>query len=144
LTQSRAPYNTHMKTILIFLLLSSVSYAKEYEAILTAYCPCSHCCSYFIDKDGVPRFNLRPTVKKVIGQTACGAMAREGLTLAMPSCFKFGTHVYQDGKLLGVCEDRGGAIRVRENKIKIDVYFESHQDALAFGVKHVTVEVSQP
>ena len=133
--------------LLISVVLSLslfISHCEEYNAILTSYCSCQHCCSWHIGKDGKPKFNLRPNVTKIIGQTASGAIARQGLTLAMPKQFPFGTHVYIDGKLLGVNEDRGGAIIMKGKVIKIDVFHNSHINALKFGKKFTKVKIVLP
>ena len=73
-------------------------------------------------------------------------MAREGLTLAMPKEFPFGTHVYtEDGKLFGVVEDRGGKIYTEsDNTIRIDVYMDDHQKASIAGVKWIIVRTVEP
>lgn len=121
-----------MKCLLIplFLSLAWTGQAEEKIAILTAYCPCIKCCGDFPGK--------------VRGQTASGKMAKEGRTLAMPKEFRFGTEVYLDGKLLGICEDRGGAIKMKDGKVKIDVYIDSHERALEFGKKEVKIKIKEP
>lgn len=89
------------------------------EFKLTAYCSCVKCCG---KSDGI---------------TATGTKAKEGRTIAVdPSVISYGTVVYIEG-VEYVAEDCGGAIK---NK-RIDVYFDSHQDALDFGVKYAIVEV---
>jgi len=125
-----------MKLLSIILLSFSSLCADTITAELTAYCSCQKCCSWHFGKDGLPKFDLRPKQTKIVGQTASGAIARQGLTLAMPKGFAFGTHVYDSkGNLVGVCEDRGGAIKIKSGIVRIDVYFSSHKDALVFGRK---------
>lgn len=80
---------------------------------LTAYCGCSKCCG------------------KSTGITASGAKAKANHTIAAPKNFAFGTKIEIDGNIY-VVEDRGGAIKGN----KIDVYFNSHSEALNFGVKY--------
>ena len=133
-----------MRISLCFFLLVTLSYTEEYQAIISHYCNCERCCSWSYNKAGKPVFNLRPNVVKKIGQTASGAITREGLTLAMPKSFEFGTHVYIGKKLLGVCEDRGGAIIVKGDKIKIDVYVDNHKRALQLGIYETKVTVTYP
>ena len=41
----------------------------------------------------------------------------------------------------GVVEDRGGAIKGPD---RIDLYFDSHSDALEWGRKRVKVEIYKP
>lgn len=98
---------------------------------LTAYCPCTKCCGKWgrnrpTDKDGNP-----------IVYTASGKIAEEGITIAADkTLLSFGTKVYINGHEYEV-QDVGGSIK--ENRI--DVYFESHQEALMFGVQYAEVFV---
>ena len=83
----------------------------------TAYCPCMQCCD------------------KTDGITASGTKATEGRTIAVdPNVIPFGTEVIINGHTY-IAEDKGGAIK--DNRI--DVYFDSHQDALEFGVQYADV-----
>ena len=80
---------------------------------LTAYCACNKCCG------------------KTDGITATGTKATQGRTIAVdPKVIPYGSEVLIDGKTY-IAEDCGGAIK--ENRI--DVFFDSHEDALQFGVK---------
>lgn len=77
----------------------------------TAYCPCMECCG------------------KTDGITASGVKAVEGVTIAADtSILPFETTVIMDGHEYTV-QDIGGAIKGN----RIDLYFDSHQDALDFG-----------
>lgn len=87
---------------------------------VTAYCACSKCCG------------------KETGYTASGTKATAGRTIAASSQFSFGTKLIINGHEYTV-EDRGGAIQGN----KIDIYMNSHAEALAWGVKYLPVEVSQ-
>lgn len=87
---------------------------------VTAYCSCAKCCG------------------KTSGYTASGAKATAGHTVAASSQFAFGTKLIINGKEY-VVEDRGGAITGN----KIDIYMNSHAEALAWGVKYLPVQVSQ-
>ena len=86
---------------------------------VTAYCACSKCCG-----------------KYASGYTASGTKATAGRTVAASSKFSFGTKLSINGKTY-VVEDRGGAITGN----KIDIYMNSHAEALAWGVKYLPVEV---
>lgn len=104
-----------------------VTYADEngtYEYLgeytLTAYCPCSHCCGIYSNV-------ANPT-------TASGTRATAGRTIAAPKNFAFGTQLVINGQVYTV-EDRGGAIRGN----KIDVYFNTHQEAINFGKQTASV-----
>ena len=131
----------------VALGLFSQCFGENKEKIITLkishYCSCSQCCSWHYNKKGQPVFNLRPNVVKKIGQTASGKMAKEGVTLAMPKCFPFGTRITIDGELLGICQDRGGAIIKKGNVIKIDKYVKSHKRALQLGVKYIKVKLKK-
>ena len=96
---------------------NSSSTVKIYK--VTAYCPCSKCCGSHAN-----------------GYTASGTKATAGRTIAAPSNFAFGTKLIINGKEY-VVEDRGGAIKGN----RIDMYVESHAQALAWGVKYLPVEV---
>lgn len=85
---------------------------------VTAYCACSKCCGWNT------------------GITASGAMATANHTIAAPSTFSFGTKVVINGQTYTV-EDRGGAIQGN----RIDIYMNSHSEALAWGVRYLYVEV---
>lgn len=96
---------------------NSSSTVKIYK--VTAYCPCSKCCGSHAN-----------------GYTASGTKATAGRTIAAPSNFAFGTKLLINGKEY-VVEDRGGAIKGN----RIDMYVDSHSQALAWGVKYLPVEV---
>lgn len=85
---------------------------------VTAYCACSTCCGWNT------------------GITASGAMATANHTIAAPKTFSFGTKVVINGVTYTV-EDRGGAIQGN----RIDVYMDTHSEALKFGVQYLYVEV---
>lgn len=55
----------------------------------------------------------------------------------MSSSYSFGTKVEIKGMGTYVVEDRGGAIKGN----KIDIYFDSHQEALNFGRRTVYLRV---
>ena len=94
---------------------------------ITAYCPCKKCCG----KDPSDPW---------YGITATGTKATEGRTIAVdPKVIGYGSVVYfegMDGLETGyVAEDCGGAIKGNE----IDLYFDSHEDALDWGVRELEV-----
>jgi 3D (Asp-Asp-Asp) domain-containing protein len=75
------------------------------------------------------------------GITANGYKIRCGdRFVAAPKEYSFGTKMqipgYNGGKLVSV-EDRGGAIKGN----KLDVYFDTHSDALEWGDKTIEVKV---
>lgn len=85
---------------------------------ITAYCSCAKCCG------------------KATGRTASGTRATAGRTVAASSQFSFGTQLNIGGHVYTV-EDRGGAI----NGNKIDIYVNSHSEALRWGVRYLPVSV---
>ena len=85
---------------------------------ITAYCSCAKCCG------------------KTTGRTAMGTKATAGRTVAASSQFAFGTKLNINGHTYTV-EDRGGAIKGN----KIDIYVNSHAEALAWGVRYLPVSV---
>ena len=87
---------------------------------VTAYCSCAKCCG------------------KTTGITASGTKATAGRTIATSGQFAFGTKLIINGQEYTV-EDRGGAIQGN----RIDVYMNSHAEALAWGVKYLPVQVAE-
>lgn len=88
------------------------SYIGSYQ--LTAYCPCARCCG------------------KSNGITASGTQAAQGRTIACNS-MAIGTHVVINGHEY-IVEDRGGMA----NNV-IDIFFNSHSEALQFGRQYADV-----
>ena len=99
---------------------------QEYEYLgkftLTAYCSCSRCCG------------------KWGGKTASGEKAKANRTIATdPKVIPLGTEVVINKKIY-VAEDTGGAIKGN----RIDVFFDSHSDALDFGRQKAKVYKKKP
>ena len=90
------------------------------EFTLTAYCPCSKCCGKWAN-----------------GITSTGATAKEGVTIAVdPKKIPYGSKVKINGHTY-IAQDCGGAIKNN----KIDIYFDSHYEALKFGRQKAEVFV---
>ena len=85
----------------------------------SAYCACVKCCG------------------KTNGITASGTKATAGRTIAAPKNYAFGTKIEIAGMGTYVVEDRGGAITGN----KIDIYFDSHQEALQFGRRQLQIKI---
>lgn len=84
---------------------------------LTAYCPCKKCSGQW----GT--------------QTSTGATATQGRTIAVdPNAIPYGTVVVINGHEY-IAEDCGGSVDGKH----IDIFFNSHQEALEFGVQHSEV-----
>ena len=95
---------------------------------LTAYCPCEKCC-------GKWALNRPSDENGLIVITASGERALQGVTVAADSdLLSFGTPLRINGNDYSV-QDRGSAIK----KKHLDIYFESHEEALEFGVQYKTV-----
>lgn len=92
---------------------SSMKSLGKYK--LTAYCPCSKCCG---KNDGI---------------TASGTKVTQGRTVACNS-LAIGTKININGHDY-VVEDRGTS--------HIDIFFNSHQEALNFGVQYAEVFIYQ-
>lgn len=109
------------------------NYISIGEYRLTAYCSCEKCCGYWatvrpLDENGKP-----------IVYTANKSIAKQGVTVAADTdILPFGTVLLIDGHEF-VVQDRGGAIK--ENRI--DIYFESHEEALRFGIQYKEIFVKE-
>lgn len=91
---------------------------EEYK--ITAYCPCVKCCEKWAD-----------------GYTATGTKATAGRTVAVdPELIPYGSKVIIDG-MEYIAEDCGGAIKGN----RIDIFFDTHEEALEFGVQYKEVKV---
>ena len=113
------PPSVNMEGLCEVEIVESPKPIKTLEMVATAYCGCSYCCG---KSDCI---------------TASGTRAKEGRTIAADiSVFPFGTHLRING-VDYIVEDCGGGIHGN----RLDIYFESHEDALRFGVQTVTVEV---
>lgn len=101
------------------------------EFRITAYCSCPICCGEYaynrpIDENG-----------NSIVYGASGERLVQGVSVAADtSILPFGTKIQINGHTY-VVQDIGGAIQGNS----IDVYFENHSDALAFGVKYADVKI---
>lgn len=84
---------------------------------ITAYCPCRKCSG---------KWGYR---------TSSGARATEGRTIAVdPKTIPYGTKLKVNGHEY-IAEDTGSAIRSN----RLDIFFESHQQASNWGVQYLEV-----
>lgn len=105
---------------------SKKTYIGEYT--ITAYCPCAKCCG----KHALNRQND-------IVAGAMGVELKEGVSVASP--LPFGTRVLIDGKEY-ISQDRTSEWIAKKYDDKIiDVYFDKHEDAEAFGKQTAQVYV---
>ena len=92
----------------------------------TAYCACKICTGKTPDH---PAYGI----------TASGEKVRPGVIAVDPNVIPLGTKIWVEGYGEAEALDTGGAIK---GKI-IDVYFPSHQQALEWGRKRVTIKILQ-
>lgn len=91
------------------------TYMGEYK--LTAYCPCEKCCG------------------TNTGITATGTHATQGRTIGVnPDEIPYGSIIEINGERY-VAEDTGSGIGSKH----IDIFFDEHEDALAFGTQRADV-----
>lgn len=87
---------------------------------ITYYCSCSKCCGKWEN-----------------GITATGTTAKANRTIAVdPNVIPLGTIVRINGRDY-IAEDTGGAIKSN----RIDIYVDSHSEALELGVDHYDVKI---
>lgn len=99
--------------------VEKIADGKIMTVLATAYCGCSQCCG---KSDCI---------------TASGTRATEGRTIAADTrILPIGTHVLIGGNEY-IVEDTGSAIKGN----RIDVFFDSHSDALKFGTRYLEIEV---
>ena len=85
-----------------------------------AYCTCEKCCGKWAE----------------YGLTASGTVPQQGRTVAVdPDVIPLGSELWIDGEGPFVAEDTGSGI----NGSTIDVYHDSHDAALEWGKREVTV-----
>lgn len=104
----------------------------------TAYCPCHICCHYKL-KDGTWNCGGEGSekCKEMVAnpKTSIGKTPKANHTVAVdPSVISYGTELYINGKIY-IAEDCGGTVKGN----KIDIYFDSHEEAKSFGVKYAKV-----
>lgn len=68
-------------------------------------------------------------------------LPKSGTVAADTDYYPFGTRMYIPGYGWGVVEDRGGAIK---GPGRIDLYFDSHDEALEWGRKTLRVTIESP
>jgi len=110
--------------LVMWIMVSFAGVARAEEWKVTAYCGCEKCCGKWSD-------GYFASGKKVY----VGGVAINWLP--------FGTKVLIDGKEYTV-EDRGAKSifgSKNDHKKAVDIYFDSHQEALNFGVKRLKVEI---
>ena len=104
---------------------------------VTAYCPCEICCE---------RWSRRDSAGRYVNHTASGVRVSDvdPHFVAAPRSIPFGMMLrvpgYNGGDPVPV-RDRGGAIHDRDGLTRLDLYFPTHRQALAWGVRYLDVEI---
>jgi len=118
--------------------------AESTQLTLTAtgYCKCGKCCGWRRTWYGRPVYSYGKSEgkRKVVGLTASGVYARHGTIAADTRRYPFGTVIYVEGYGYGRVEDRGGSIKGDH----IDLYFQSHRQALQWGKRKVKAVIWKP
>ena len=116
--------------------------ARVVQLEVTGYCACGSCTGWRRNWWGRPVYSYgnRRGQRKQVGLTASGSQARPGTIAADTRHYPFGTIMYVPGYGYGEVADRGGAIKGQ----KIDLYFNTHQEALEWGRQHKQVKVWLP
>ena len=115
---------------------------RVYLLETTGYCPCRECCGWKRNWLGRPVFasgSLKGR-SKPIGMCASGVYAQPGTLAADTRLFPFGTLMYIPGYGYGRVEDRGEKIK----GFRVDLYFESHEQALQWGRSKKQARVWRP
>ena len=104
----------------------------------TGYCSCQKCCGWTRNWLFQPVYAYGPNKgkPKKVGYCADGTKAKRGTIAADTRYFPMGTRMYIPGYGTGVVHDRGGAIKGAK---RLDLFFETHQDALNWGRRKVKV-----
>lgn len=94
--------------------------ARTLTVVATGYCPCYKCNYPF---HGQPSY--------------LGYPLRKGIVAVDPEVIPMGSRLYIPGYGEGIAADQGGAIKGN----RIDLCFSTHQEALNWGIKTVTITV---
>lgn len=115
-------------------LAPPINYVRTIDVKATAYCLCKKCCG---KSPSSPGYGVTASGLKIIPGTGMKVVASD------PSVIPLGTKVYIEG-LNGASDygyatvaDTGSAIK----NLKIDLYMDTHQMALNWGVKSVRVYI---
>ena len=113
------------------------NYVKTIDMNATAYCLCKKCCG---KSENSPGYGATASGLRIIPNTGMKVIAVD------PKVIPLGTKVYVQG-LNGagdygyaIAADTGGAIKSN----KIDLYYDTHTQALKWGRKKVRVYILQP
>lgn len=99
---------------------NDIRFTRAVEVLSTAYCPCVKCCG-----------------PAATGITHLGVPAKKGVIAVDPRFIPLGTRVYVDGYGVALAADTGSAIKGD----RIDVCFDTHQEALVWGMRQIKVYI---
>ena len=115
----------------------------EHELLVTGYCNCGKCCGWrkkwFFFGEPVYNYGKMKGAPKKVGVTASGAVATKGTIAADQAVYPFGTIIGIPGYGAGIVQDIGGSIKGSH----IDIWFPSHEEALAWGARKLKVKVEK-
>lgn len=107
-----------------------IKYKKVIDVYATAYCACKSCCG-------------KSPSHPAYGVTAMGTKAAHGTVAVDPRVISLGSKLYIEG--IGSTYDYGYSQALDTGRAikgnKIDLYFESHSEALKWGKKKVRVYI---
>ncbi len=142
--------NSLFKFVLLMVALSQVAgcclppgLGRPRERVLmtvTAYCACRKCCEWKRHcLIGPPVYATGPNrgARKEVGITSDGTRARKGVLAADITRYPYGTRMHVPGYGWGEVHDTGRLIKGD----RLDVFFKSHRDALAWGKQNLWVTV---
>ena len=116
---------------------------EEQELLVTGYCNCGKCCGWrkrwWLFGGPVYNYGKMKGRPKKVGVTASGRVAERGTIAADPAVYPFGTRMAVPGYGVGTVRDIGGAIKGAH----IDIWFPSHEAAIAWGSRKVKVKVAK-
>ena len=108
----------------------------------TSYCDCGQCCGWervwWAPWRTVYSSGANKGEPKKVGITASGTKAHKGTIAADRRYYPFGTVMYIPGYGYGRVEDAGSAI---QGPARIDLFYDSHQQALEWGRRRVPIKV---
>jgi len=104
-----------------------VNELKKIEAIVTGYAP-------FDNQSGMCADN-NPSV------TSTGKMPSSRFAAADPTRLPYGTKVKVPGYGVVEIQDTGGALRGDKENIRIDLFFDTYDEALRWGIKEKVVQI---
>lgn len=112
---------------------------QRLEVTATGYCACGSCCGWKRNWLGRPvyAYGSNKGKRKEVGVTATGTEAQPGVAAVDPRVFPYGSVFQIPGYGWARAEDRGGAIKGHH----LDLFFDTHEEALQWGRRKIVVLV---